>query len=116
MRDGIAEIIAEAQAQLLDLADVKDWRRVVSSIDGYEIAKELGLNFHIWGGEQFRLWKAEKRWELVDMLHLRIMLFYVERANYFAGGYSDTIYDDMEDSLLHEISKWLDLPYDKRKG
>ncbi|KXK52494.1 MAG: hypothetical protein WA009_09720 [Phototrophicaceae bacterium] len=46
MRDGMAETVAEAEAQTLVLPKFEDWREFALLLDGYMVAEELGLSFH----------------------------------------------------------------------
>lgn len=101
--------VAEAQAQDFTLPEFKDWKKFARSIQGYQITKELGLNFHEWTRDQFNQWNETKQWDL-DVLHLRIMLFYAFRRDYWMG-YTYTEQDELADSLLQEISKKTGLAY-----
>jgi len=104
---------ADAQAQDFTLPALEDWKDFARSIQGYQITKELGLDFHKWTLDQFDQWKETKQWDL-DVLHLRIMLFYAVRRDYWTG-YTYTEHDEMADSLLQAISKKTGLPYTPKK-
>lgn len=97
-----ARTIADAQAQEFVVPDTLDnWRKFAGMIDGYEIAQELGLNFGEWGAECERQYADSGKWNL-DVLELRLMLFYQFRADYM-GGYTYHERDHLVESLLHEL-------------
>jgi hypothetical protein len=108
--DQQAETVVEAEAQQFTLPRFKDWRSFAGLMNGYSIATELGLDFHAWAGTQIGHWEETGAWNL-DVLHLRLMLFYAFRADHMTG-YTYTEHDDMADSLLHELSQQLNLPYE----
>ncbi|MEM9953775.1 MAG: hypothetical protein AAF846_19355 [Chloroflexota bacterium] len=103
-----ATTVADAKAQSFDLPDFKDWRRFAGLIDGYAIAEELKLE-KSWHATQKTHWQETSDWEL-DVLHLRLVLFFAFRSDYMSG-YTYTEHDEIVDSILHELSKQLDLPY-----
>ena len=103
-----ATSIEEANAQQFDLPNFKNWRQFAGLIDGYQILEELQLD-KSWYGEQKSLWETTGTWEL-DALHLRLMLFFAFRSDYMSG-YTYKEHDDIVDSILHELSQQLDLPY-----
>ena len=103
------ETVAEAQKQEFTLPEFKQWRTFARSINGYKIAEELGLDFGKWTVEQVKHWKETNHWDL-DILQLRIMLFYAFRSDYMTG-YTYTEHDEMADSLLQAISKKSGHPY-----
>ncbi|MDX1993938.1 MAG: hypothetical protein SF029_16240 [bacterium] len=97
-----AETVAEAIAQVFTIPDSLDgWGGLAGLIDGYKIAQELGFELIPWGSEQEARWRQTGRWNL-DVLELRLMLFYQERANYF-GGYTYHERDEQVESLLNEL-------------
>ena len=105
-----AKTAAEAQAQVLtNLPSFAAWREFAGLLNGYAVAEDLGLNFHEWGAEQEKCWQDTRRWKL-DVLHLRLMLFYVFRADYFTG-WTYTEHDEIADSLLQALSEQSGLPY-----
>ncbi|MEO1289458.1 MAG: hypothetical protein AAFV93_16970, partial [Chloroflexota bacterium] len=57
----------------------------------------------------FEIWQETGDWEL-DVLHLRLVLFFAFRSDYMSG-YTYTEHDEIVDSILNELSKQLDLPY-----
>ena len=105
----MAETVADANAQIFTLPDLGDWRTLAMRINGYKIAEELGFDLSAWGEEQEKRYKTTGQWEL-DVLHLRLMLFYEYRADYFTG-YTYRERDDLVDSLLRALSEKTGLPY-----
>jgi hypothetical protein len=110
---GIADTIAEAEAQRITIPKFEYWRDLARLMNGYKIAEELGLDFHAWGAAQEKNWERTQQWNL-DVLHLRLMLFYIWRADYMTG-WTYTEHDHFADSLLQELSKKLDQPYQPNK-
>lgn len=110
MRNGMAETIAEANAQLYTLpARLDDWRRFALLIDGYKIAEELGISLGDWVQEKQRHFDQTGQWDL-NVLELRIMVFQKQRSDYWAG-YTYHEQDEAVDSLLRAISQHTGLPY-----
>ncbi len=109
MRDGMAETVAEAEAQTLVLPKFEDWRQFALLLDGYMIAEELGLSFHEWGAQREQHWEETGRWDL-DVMQLRVMMFYCCRREYWTDWYGNQ-HDQLADSLLWEFSRMLNLPY-----
>lgn len=107
-----ATTLAEANAQTLILPAFKEWRRFATTLDGYKIAAELDLPT-LWYAEQKAAWEKTHTWDGLDILHLRLMLFYAFRSDYLSG-YTYTEEDEMVDSILHALSQRLNLPYDRR--
>ncbi len=95
--------VAEAEAEDFTLPEFSEWRRFAGGLSGYTIAEELNLDFSEWTIEQTARWKETNRWDL-DVLHLRVMLFYTLRLDYWTG-YTYTEHDGMADSLLQAISQ-----------
>ena len=110
MSDKRAETVAEAQSQTFTIPEFADWRGFAGLINGYKIAEELGLDFPKWGTEQKERWETSNQWDL-DLLHLRIMLFYTYRADYMTG-WDYTEHNEMADSLLQVISEITGQPYE----
>ena len=95
--------VAEALAQDFTLPEFGEWRTYASSLNGYKIAEELGLEFTTWTVDQMTCWKDTNHWDL-DVLQLRLMLFYTLRLDYWTG-YTYTEQDGTVDSLLQAISQ-----------
>lgn len=98
--------VAEVQAQTLCLPekfDDKTWRQFAGSIDGYAIAQELGFDLIHWGSAQEQAYKQSGVWNL-DVLELRLMLFYEFRADYMSG-YTYHERDELVDSLLAALGQ-----------
>jgi hypothetical protein len=112
MRNGMAETIAEAEAQEIQIPqkfDDREWRQFAGLIDGYKIAKEMGIDFHRWGYERQQKYEQTGRWDL-NLLELRVMLFYQYRADYMSGWtYHER--DHLVDSLLQVLSDTTGQPY-----
>jgi len=101
--------VAQANAQHITLPEFKAWRRFAASIDGYAIAEELGIDYRTWYAEQEQQWQTSGAWSL-DVLHLRLMLFFAFRRDYMTG-YTYTEHDDIVDSLLRALSTQVNQPY-----
>lgn len=101
--------VADARSQAFTLPEFKHWRGFAMSLDGYAIGKELGFDVMAWGREQVAAWTESGAWPL-DVLHLRLMLFYAHRVDYWTG-YDYTEQDDLVDSLLYALSEKTGLPY-----
>lgn len=114
MTDKIAKTVAAAIAQEFTLPEFSQWRQFASLINGYPIAAELSLDFGSWGNEHHKNWAASQTWDL-DLLHLRVMLFYIFRRDYFTG-YTYTEHDEIVDSLLQAISEITQQPYHPKFG
>lgn len=110
MSNSRATTIAEAEAQRFDLPTFKAWRQFAGMMDGYRIAEELDLDYHTWYPARKQHWETTGHWDL-EPLYLRLMLFFAFRADYMSG-YTYTEQDEIVDSLLHELSQQLNLPYD----
>lgn len=110
MRNGIAETIAEANAQVFVLPPrLEDWRPFALLIDGYKIAEEIGISLGDWIQEKQRHFEQTGQWDL-NVLELRIMLFQKQRSDYWAG-YTYHEQDAAVDSLLRALSNQTGLPY-----
>lgn len=109
MTDDRANTVAQANAQHITLPEFKAWRRFAATIDGYAIAEEIDLDHRTWYTEQEQQWQTSGEWAL-DVLHLRLMLFFAFRRDYMAG-YTYTEHDAIVDSLLHALSRQLNQPY-----
>lgn len=97
-----AKTIADAMAQAFTVPDKLDnWRKFADLIDGYKIAEELGFDLGKWGAEREKQYEASGAWNL-DVLELRLMLFYQFRADYM-GGYTYHERDHFVESLLAEL-------------
>jgi hypothetical protein len=100
---------AEANAQQLTLPPFEHWRAFAGKMDGYKIAQELGLDYAKWIEQNLKQWRETGQWDL-DVMGLRLMLFYAYRSDYMSG-YTYTENDELADSLLSAISEKLHLPY-----
>ncbi len=109
MTDNKATTVAQAKSQMLVLPEFKHWRRFAALIDGYQIAEELELDYRSWYKIQLQHWQTSQTWGL-DVLHLRLMLFFAFRSDYMTG-YTYTEHDEIVDSLLHALAHKLNLPY-----
>lgn len=109
MRNGMAETIAEAEAQSFELPEFSNWRRFSVLLDGYKIAAEMGVDLGEWAVQQQNLYLETGTWDL-SVLELRVMLFFQYRADYWSG-YDYTERDPYVDSLLQTLSQKLNLPY-----
>lgn len=109
MRDGMAETIAEAEAQTFELLEFSNWRRFSVLLDGYKIAAEMGFELGEWGARQEKIYNETGTWDL-SPLELRVMIFYQFRVDYWTG-YDYTECDECVDSLLRALSQKLNLPY-----
>lgn len=105
-----AETVAEAQAQTYTLPEsLEGCRQFAALVDGYKIAEELGHDFRVWPTEQEDLYHQTGQWNL-NILELRLMLFFEFRADYMSG-YTYHELDDLVDSLLLKLSELTGQPY-----
>lgn len=110
MRNGMAETVAEANAQQYTLpANLENWGAFALLIDGYKIAEELGIDLAEWIETQQQRFEQTGRWDMT-VLELRLMLFQKQRSNYWAG-YTYHEQDEAVDSLLRALSQKTGLPY-----
>ena len=110
MSEQTATTAAAANAQQFALpVDLQDWRTFAGLIDGYQIAEELGYDLRKWGSEQEQRYTQSDEWTL-EILELRLMVFYEFRADYMMG-YTYHERDDVVDSLLRAISRKTGQPY-----
>lgn len=109
MCDGMAQTIAQAEAQSFALPEFSRWREFAGLLDGYKIAEEMGGNLRDWGAKQEAVYLRTGSWALT-VLELRLMLFYEFRADYFTG-YDYTERDEIVDSLLSALSLKTGQPY-----
>jgi hypothetical protein len=108
--NGTAKTAAAANAQQYELpARLDDWRAFARLVDGYKIAEELGYDLLTWGKAQDQHYRQTGTWEL-NVLGLRLMLFWEYRADYWTG-YTYHERDGIADSLLRELSRQTGLPY-----
>lgn len=112
MRNGMADTVAEAEAQTFTLPSLDGWRMLAAMLDGYTIAKELGFDVMRWAGEMFQLHKTGRWNQDLDVLHLRLLLFALYRSDYMTG-YTYHEYDEQVDSLLRVLSEKTGLPYSR---
>lgn len=110
MRNGMAETIAEAEAQPLTLPALQDWREFALLLDGYMIANEMGIDYVQWSAEQDERYEQTGIWNL-SVLELRLMLFYACRQERWTSLPGDWYYSKMADSLLRAISAQTGLAY-----
>jgi hypothetical protein len=106
----MAETIAEAVAQPIELPSLKDWRQFALLLDGYMIAKEMGLDYSAWAEKQEERYRQTGDWTL-SVLELRLMLFYACRQERWTSLLGDWYYSKMADSLLRAISAQTGLAY-----
>ena len=106
-----AETVAEATNQdfVMPSAFDRTWQSFAQQINGYAIAEELGLDFHEWGEGCLKQYNETGQWDL-NILELRLMLFYLQRSLYHTGWTYDE-YDNEVDSLLLALSTATGQPY-----
>jgi hypothetical protein len=111
MRNGMAETVAEANAQQFTLpARLDDWLEIAMLLDGYTVGQELlGLDVISWGNDQQQQYDLTGQWDLT-VLELRLMLFHFWRVDYWTGETYHEL-DPYVDSLLHALSQQTGLPY-----
>jgi hypothetical protein len=110
MAEQMATTVAAADAQQITLpTQLGDWREFAGTLDGYKIAAELGFDLGQWSKNQEQQYEETQRWDL-NVLELRLVLFYEFRADYFTG-YTYHERDDLVDSLLCALSRKTGLPY-----
>ncbi len=103
---------AEAEAQQFTLPlHLDDWREFAGLLDGYKIGEELGFDLIAWGHAQEQYFEQAQKWDL-EVLELRLMLFYEFRADHMSG-YTYHERDDLVDSLLHALSRQTGQPYEQ---
>jgi len=107
--NNIAQTVAEANVQSFTLPALRDWREFAGLLNGYDVAKELGFDVIEWGSQQETIYTRSGDWEL-NVLELRLMVFFEYRADYFTG-YTYHERDDIVDSLLQALSIQTGLPY-----
>jgi hypothetical protein len=106
--------VIDAQTQTFTLPEKFDdqmWRQFARLIDGYAIAQELGFDLRTWGETQETAYRQSGIWHL-NILELRLMLFYQFRADYM-GGYTYHERDGLVDSLLAALSEATEQPYQR---
>ncbi|AFZ24725.1 hypothetical protein Cylst_2516 [Cylindrospermum stagnale PCC 7417] len=110
----LVKTVVKAQAQVFTLTEKFDdqaWRQFARLIDGYAIAQELGFDLMTWGETQETAYRQSGIRHL-NILELRLMLFYEFRADYMSG-YTYHERDHLVDSLLAVLSKATDQPYQR---
>lgn len=105
-----ATSVAAANAQDFTLpSQLGDWRSFAGLLDGYQIAEELGFKLADWAIVQEQRYEQSGQWDL-NVLELRLMLFFQFRADHLAG-YTYHERDDVVDSLLRALSQHTGKPY-----
>jgi hypothetical protein len=115
MAGRVAETVAEAEAQEARPPDAFDdlaWRRFAGTLDGYKIAAELGLDLFAWGAAQAEASGRSGAWGL-DVLELRLALFYLLRRDHLSGVTYHEL-DDLVDGALAALAARLGRPYRRR--
>ena len=109
-KNSVASTVAEANAQRFEPPRSFDeqWRECARTIDGYAIAEELGRDLMEWGPMNLELVCRGGRTGL-SLLELRMVLFYLQRSDYFVGGSSSN--EVRADQVFAEMAAVVGQPY-----
>lgn len=100
---------AEQQSFILPPHFNQNWVYFASLIDGYAITEEMGIEWRTWYQEQHDHYRQTSTWDL-DILGLRLMLFFEYRADHFSG--VEDMNRDIVESLLKAFSQHCGQPYE----
>lgn len=108
----LVQTVAEAEAQQLEMPErFEDWQFFALLMNGYSIAKELGMaEYADWSWEQLDRYDQSGEWH-TNTLGLRLILFFYQRYFHHSG---EPVYlQDFHriDSLLHTIAERRGLDY-----
>lgn len=110
LEESVASTVAKANAQGFEPPRFFDeqWRECAQTIDGYAIAEELGLELTEWGSINLELVSRGGRTGL-NFLELRLVLFFLQRSDYFSGGSSSN--EVPADQVFAEMAAVVGRPY-----